>query len=265
MIKLWMRDRVVVVDESSVPYQLLFEKGILAAPVLDTYIAQYEHVYGESFSFADRLPMRVGIILPLEDRMGDTHELQCVRVSWAQSHIRSRVAADMLPKREQFYRLAVDCLLKTVDDRYILAKRSQKVSEYKSHWDVSAAGWVNLDQALATGKLEDQILRELTEECGVEAKDVVTIDQLGLCLNPFPEYSMAEVCYLVHTSLSSDEVLSLAARAPDSWEGKHFGYTGDNLRFIFGRNVFKPAAAATIMLACGFPFSDPSRERDIIT
>src|SRR3989344_4905919 len=143
--KVASRHRVAVIDERNEPYKLSLRPGRLITPTLDTYIDYYERVNEKKFSYADKAPGRLGIIFSSGLNLIDAF-LPCVRVSWAQSHVRSRVSLDMLPPNERFCRLAVDCLLKTKDGMYILAKRSQKVSEYKGYWDVSAAGWGDAEQ-----------------------------------------------------------------------------------------------------------------------
>ena len=255
MGKLASKYRVAVIDERNEPYKLSLKSGRLITPTLDTYIDYYEWINEKVFSHADIAPGRLGIIFSSGLNFIDSF-LPCVLVSWAQSHVRSRVSLDMLPPNERFCRLAVDCLLKTKDDMYILARRSQKVSEYKGYWDVSAAGWVDVEQFIATENLQDQIIRELYEEIGLGWDQIVKINQLGLCLNPMPEYSMAEVCFEAETDLEADIVLALSKGAKDSWEGKHSAFSGLDLFSILNSELVKPAAAATIMLTLGLPFTE---------
>lgn len=248
MVRTVPQHRVAVIDECSVPYQSIFVSiKKLVAPILETYVASFEQDTGKKFSLKDREPKRVGVLLPADLRLRDS-SLQCFRVDWAQSHVRSRVSLDMLPPEERFCRLAVDCILRTGDD-FILAKRSQKVSEYKGYWDVSAAGWVDLEQLVNTGSLEDQIIRELREEVGLARDNIIKISQLGLCINPMPEYSMVEVCFEAETRLAVDEILELSKGAVDSWEGKHSALKRSELLSLLGNELFKPAGAATVILA----------------
>lgn len=247
MVRTVSQHRMAIIDERSAPYQYVFASKKLVTPVLDTYIASFEKVGNKKFSLEDREPKRVGVLLPADLRF-EVPSLQCFKVDWAQSHVRSRISLDMLPPEERFCRLAVDCLLKTGDD-FILAKRSQKVSEYKGYWDVSAAGWVDLEQLIKTGNLEDQMIRELYEEVGLERDNIVKISQLGLCINPMPEYSMAEVCFEAETQLKVDEILALSKGAVDSWEGRHSAFKKSELPSLLGNELFKPAGAATVILA----------------
>lgn len=247
MEKFIWQHRVAIIDQCCVPYEPVVDTKKLAAPVLDTYIASYEQVSGKKFALKDREPKRVGVLLPADLQFRD-QSLPCCKVNWAQSHVRSRVSLDMLPPEERFCRLAVDCLLRTGDD-FILTKRSQKVSEYKGYWDVSAAGWVDLGQLLDTGNLEDQVVRELHEEVGLEKYSIVRINQLGLCINPMPEYSMVEVCFEAETKLGVDMILHLSKGAIDGWEGKHRAFKKSELISTLNNELFKPAGAATVMLA----------------
>lgn len=248
---------VAVLAKTSQPYQLTFPQGALLTPTLNKHIIQWRDKDGKPFPPEDLIPQRVGILwynLGIWAFYGD---LPCVGISWAQHTLqRDPEIFSSLPSSEKFLTFAVSCLLKSGDDRFIIAKRSARVSVYKKLWHVSAAGWVDLDTAFKTQRATDQVYTELKEEINLDPGHISRLNQLGLCVHLVKGSNFVEICFLVETPLASQAVLELAQGAKDRWEGKYHAFSQNELKgMIAGDEVFNPAGAATIMMALDIPFA----------
>lgn len=246
------KHNVAVLARSSEHYWLAL-RGALLTPTLNKYIIQWRDKDGKPFPPEDLVPQRVGVFWGDESCHGVIH---CVGISWAQ-HILQRDPEifNSLSKLEKFHTLAVSCLLKSGDNRFIIAKRSSRVSVYANLWHVSAAGWVDLDIAFNTGRVIDQVATELQEEVNLDRKHISQLSQLGLCIHLAKGTNFMEICFLAETPLESQAVLELAQDAKDKWEGKYHIFNRDELEgMIVGDEVFNPAGAATIMMALNIPF-----------
>lgn len=247
------KHRFTVLAKTSRPYHLTFE-GVLYGPTLDKHIIQWRDKEGKPFPPEDLVPQRVGVLRGSKFGAGI---LSCAGVSWAQHTIqRNPEIFNSLSYSEKFRTLAVSCLLKSGDNRFILAKRSARVSVYANLWHVSAAGWVDLDTAFKTRGVIEQVYTELKEEVNLDCEHVLRLDQLGLCVHLAQGSNFMEICFLAETKLESQVVLELAQDAKDRWEGKYHIFNQSELEgMIAGNEVFNPAGAATIMMALDIPFS----------
>ena len=248
------KHNVAMLAKTSQPYQLIFSQGALLTPTLNKHIIQWRDKDGKPFPPEDLIPQRVGIIWGYGLYYGD---LSCVGISWAQHTLQKDPEIfNSLPSSEKFCTLAVSCLLKSGDDRFIIAKRSARVSVYKNLWHVSAAGWVDLDTALITQGAVEQVYTELKEEVNLDPEHISRLNQLGICIHLVKGSNFMEICFLAETPLASQAVLEFAQDAKDKWEGKYHSFDAAELeKMIVGDEVFNPAGAATIMMALDIPFA----------
>lgn len=210
---------------------------------------------------SDLLPRRVGVVSILRGAFQMTPYgwvVECIPVSWAaHSMMQKRKIREALPKNECFQTFGVICVLVAGDGKIIISRRSEKVSVHPNCWDAAAAGWVNAYEDVALGAMvnincEEEARRELKEETGLQAEDISSFAMTGLYrFLPFAEYAIAEACCLARTPLPSDEVLKRAAKAQDSWEGRHSAVTSDELVRLLEAEEFKPGGAAAHILALG--------------
>ena len=235
-----------LLDRSSLAYRLNFREAV-STPNLDQYIAQGDPKDGKPFAERDLKPARVGFI-----RLQDAAEIDCVPMTWAQ-HVWANLDAvrSTLPQEEQLHALAATVLLKTHDDLFLLSKRSENVRLYPGHWHVSAAGYVDCDKAQHAGCLLHAVFAEIDEEINVTPRDLVFVEQLGLCRHTRADTAVVDVCFHVRTTLTGEKVLGRAAGARDSYEGAVHLFPKDAVLEMIEAEPFVPSAIATILLAFG--------------
>lgn len=172
---------------------------------------------------------RIGI--KLFERHGSEPHVMCTPISWRE-FMALRDLNGAVPKSEKFMALAVNCLVMTSDDLFIIAKRSDKVATHKGAWTASAMGYVDFAPNLELAVLES-VKRELLEEVGVpthtETSTIIrSIQPLGAWTHPMPQPLWFEIGYLAWTTLTGGSVIASSNDpkiAKDSWEGKQHAMT----------------------------------------
>ena len=244
---LWEKHEVMSLGCGAELPSLRFAAGF-ETPVTASLIVNWRDAKGDPFPERDLTPRRVGVL-----RYNEVfHPLFCAPISWAQLTLMSKAETrDEIPEDERFHALAVSCLVRTADERFVVTFRSEKVSTYPNMWHVSAAGYVDLSYARDTQSLLVQVFRELEEETGLFPSDLTRIRHLGVCKHLPRDSAHIEPCFLAETSLPAHEVLERSRHAKDAWEGKYSAFTEAEVLRILETDRWTPAGAATLLLLFG--------------
>jgi len=234
-----------LLDISSVPYRLSF-RSTPSTPTLDKYVNRGDPKSGKPFASGDLKPARVGFV-----RINNS-EIDCVPMTWAQ-HLWTNLdeVRSGLPEDEQLHVLVASVLVETADSMFPLALRSKNVTTYPEHWHVSAAGYVDLAMAQRSRSLLHTIFTELEEEINVSARHVLFAEQLGLFRQTRPNTAIVEASFHAKSRLGSDEILSRAQSAIDTYEGKIHLFSRDSILRMLETEPFVPTAKATALLTFG--------------
>lgn len=237
----------------------------LAKAVADWFLGEYLKFQRDSRTVEnlvlELVPTRVGIQIN-PDGIGcyftpdpdDPLYVFWFPVSWAE-HLLMREKTGVragLPVEEHFLTLAVTCLVRTADGKYLLAKRSQEVSTHQGLWNTTCAGYVDRFRLEEDG-LISAAYAELKQEANLMKEHLTGEPQLlGLCQHPIaPKLPIwVEASFFAETTLTAEQALELAKSAKDRFEGKHSAFTEDEVHALMevgGR--MHPPAAANIALA----------------
>lgn len=190
----------------------------------------------------DLLPNRIGAL--------QNNLTLCVPVNWASvMQMIKQEKRERIPKSERFKVLAVICLVRTSDDKLILIKRSEKVTQYPGFYHVSAAGYVDTD-VVGENELWDGIVtnahKELKEEVNLDDIHLKYFGFVGAFEITDTDSANIDLAFFAETRLQAEEVLVLAATAEDSWEGKHHAIPIDEAAGLLETPTFVPSAAGCI-------------------
>lgn len=244
------KHQVALLGRTSIPYSLNLRdsppKGRAREKIQELNAAKPEM---PPFQDSDLVCQRVGV-----KAINHTPEanIDYFPISWAEYTVTRdwNFRAGLLAE-EQFHCLSVCGVVLTSDRQLIMSLRSEDVSIYRGHLHVSAAGFVDLDEAQSAPNVQFQFFKELEEELGLLPSSL-RVYQLGLCEHLAENSASVEVCMFAETSHTAKEVLATAVGAVDNWEGKVSAYPiAQVVEMLHGDQKFNPGGVATLILALG--------------
>lgn len=252
MSDLWSQFRVRMIDVGNW-YRFRFIEEPFNTPRLDEYVAAYRDEKGNSFPATDLVPRRVGILDSGKAMVyiNGFYYLRCTPISWGQWIMMNKPEVrELLPGEERFHISGVTAAIYTLDRKFIVSFRSDKVAVYRNMWDCIPAETVDLANVQSTGGVIRQVYDGVEKEAGVDREDVTKVLSLGLCEHLVSDVASIEVCAMVETRLDAAEVLERAGRAKEKWEGrKRIAVSRYEAQEMLTKEQFKPTGAAALMLA----------------
>ena len=190
----------------------------------------------------DLIPTRIGAL--------DGNLSRCIPVSWAavmqmiKENRRLRI-----PRQEWFKALAIIFLIVTRDRKLVLIRRSDKVAQYKGFYHLSATGYIDAETVLTHGLWDgivETVFKEAKEELDLERGQIIGLRSEGTWLITGADSANIDFAFTAKTDLTGEEVLALARKAKDSWEGKHRLVEKDEAVALLQQPTLVPSAAGCL-------------------